>query len=61
MMQQSTTFTTIFRVKNCHFHYDIILKSERNSAIADMQLGQMYELALRVTSRNDPLMYIFIL
>jgi hypothetical protein len=60
MMQQSTTFTTIFRVKN-YFHYDIILKSEPNSATADMQLGQMYELALRVTSRNDPLMYIFIL
>jgi hypothetical protein len=22
MMQKSTTFTTIFRVKKCHFHYD---------------------------------------
>jgi hypothetical protein len=23
MMQKSTTFTTILRVKNCHFHYDM--------------------------------------
>jgi hypothetical protein len=23
MMQKSTTFTTIFRVKKCHFHYDM--------------------------------------
>jgi hypothetical protein len=22
-MQKSTTFTTIFRVKKCHFHYDM--------------------------------------
>jgi hypothetical protein len=22
MMQKSTTFTTIFRVKKCYFHYD---------------------------------------
>jgi hypothetical protein len=23
MMQKSTTFTTILRVKKCHFHYDM--------------------------------------
>jgi hypothetical protein len=23
MMQKSTTFTTIFRVKKCYFHYDM--------------------------------------
>jgi hypothetical protein len=23
MMQKNTTFTTIFRVKKCHFHYDM--------------------------------------
>jgi hypothetical protein len=23
MMQKSTTFTTIFRVKKCHVHYDM--------------------------------------
>jgi hypothetical protein len=23
MMQKSTTFITIFRVKKCHFHYDM--------------------------------------
>jgi hypothetical protein len=23
MMQKSTTFTTIFRVKKCHLHYDM--------------------------------------
>jgi hypothetical protein len=23
MMQKCTTFTTIFRVKKCHFHYDM--------------------------------------
>jgi hypothetical protein len=23
MMQKSTTFTTIFRVKKCHCHYDM--------------------------------------
>jgi hypothetical protein len=22
-MQKSSTFTTIFRVKKCHFHYDM--------------------------------------
>jgi hypothetical protein len=26
MMQQSTTFTTIFRVKKCYFHYDFACK-----------------------------------
>jgi hypothetical protein len=26
MMQKSTTFTTIFRVKKCHFHYDFACK-----------------------------------
>jgi hypothetical protein len=23
MMEKSTTFTTIFRVKKCYFHYDM--------------------------------------
>jgi hypothetical protein len=23
MVQESTTFTTIFRAKKCHFHYDM--------------------------------------
>jgi hypothetical protein len=26
MMQKSTTFTTIFRVKKCYFHYDFACK-----------------------------------
>jgi hypothetical protein len=26
MMQKSTTFTTIFRVKKCYFHYDFASK-----------------------------------
>jgi hypothetical protein len=26
MMQKSSTFTTIFRVKNCYFHYDFVCK-----------------------------------
>jgi hypothetical protein len=26
MMQKSTNFTTIFRVKKCHFHYDFACK-----------------------------------
>jgi hypothetical protein len=26
MMQKCTTFTTIFRVKKCHFHYDFACK-----------------------------------
>jgi hypothetical protein len=26
MKQKSTTFTTIFRVKKCYFHYDIACK-----------------------------------
>jgi hypothetical protein len=26
MMQKSTTFTTIFRVKRCYFHYDFVCK-----------------------------------
>jgi hypothetical protein len=26
MMQKTTTFTTIFRVKNCYFHYITIRK-----------------------------------
>jgi hypothetical protein len=25
-MQESTTFTTIFRVKKCYFHYDFACK-----------------------------------
>jgi hypothetical protein len=27
MMQKSTVFTTILRVKKCHFHYDMQKKS----------------------------------
>jgi hypothetical protein len=26
MMQKSTTFTTIFRIKKCYFHYDFACK-----------------------------------
>jgi hypothetical protein len=26
MMRKSTTFTTIFRVKKCYFHYDFACK-----------------------------------
>jgi hypothetical protein len=26
MMQQSTTFTSIFRIKKCYFHYDFACK-----------------------------------
>jgi hypothetical protein len=26
MMQKNTTFTTIFRVKKCYFHYDFTCK-----------------------------------
>jgi hypothetical protein len=28
MMQKSTTFTTIFRVKKCYFHYDMQKKKD---------------------------------
>jgi hypothetical protein len=27
MIQKSTTLTTIFRVKKCHFHYDMQKKN----------------------------------
>jgi hypothetical protein len=29
-MQKSTTFTMIFRLKKCHFHYDMKKKNFRN-------------------------------
>jgi hypothetical protein len=30
MMQKSTTFTTILRVKKCHFHYDMQIITDHN-------------------------------
>jgi hypothetical protein len=41
-MQKSTTFTTIFRVKKCHFHYDMQKKS--NHVVYSLMRFKKYQI-----------------
>jgi hypothetical protein len=44
MMQKSTTFTTIFRVKKCYFHYDFACKK-----VTFITIFKKYYIELNIT------------
>jgi hypothetical protein len=57
MMQKSTTFVTIFRLKNCYFHYDmqkkllevVFLTTNRN----EFAIGNFYKSQIHNWIIND--------